>query len=85
MNKAYDRVERAFLAKVMRKLGFAEKWVDLITTCVTTVKYSVLINGEPSRRIRPSTTKNRVFSNVSTVHHFLPRQYLLTCYTSTRY
>jgi hypothetical protein len=54
MSKAYDRVKWIFLEMVMRKLGFAEKWVELIMTCISTVKYSVLINGEPSRRICPS-------------------------------
>jgi hypothetical protein len=53
-SKAYDKVKWIFLEMVMRKLGFAEKWVELIMTCISMVKYSVLINGEPSRRICPS-------------------------------
>ena len=35
MSKAYDRVERVFLEKMMRKMGFHERWVRLIMKCVT--------------------------------------------------
>ncbi|ONH90480.1 hypothetical protein PRUPE_8G056500 [Prunus persica] len=42
VSKAYDRVERNFLRKIMKKLGFATRWVDLIMECVTTVTYSII-------------------------------------------
>jgi len=54
MSKAYDRLEWGFLEAVMRRLGFAERWVLLIMTCVRTVSYTVLINGLPHGHIAPS-------------------------------
>uniref|UniRef100_A0A2N9EX83 Reverse transcriptase domain-containing protein n=1 Tax=Fagus sylvatica TaxID=28930 RepID=A0A2N9EX83_FAGSY len=47
MSKAYDRVEWAFLERIMLTMGFSESWVSMIMECVRTVSYSVLINGEP--------------------------------------
>ena len=54
MSKAYDKVEWCFLEQILLKLGFQESWVDLIMECVTTVSYSILVNGEPKGLIKPS-------------------------------
>ena len=45
MSKAYDRVEWGFLEKILLKMGFQESWVVMIMECITTVTYSILVNG----------------------------------------
>ena len=54
MGKAYDQVEWAYLEAMMRKLGFHERWINLMMMCVSTVSYSMLIIGEPKGRIVPT-------------------------------
>ena len=43
-----------FLEKIMRKLGFNERWINLMMICVNTISYSVLVNGEPKGLIQPT-------------------------------
>jgi hypothetical protein len=35
-------------------MGFTEKWIRLVMTCVSTVKYLIIINGSPKGCIRPT-------------------------------
>jgi hypothetical protein len=53
MSKAYDRVKWNFL-EVMIKLGFEMRWVQLIMTCIRSVTYSVVVNGNPVGNIQPT-------------------------------
>jgi hypothetical protein len=48
MEKAYDHVDWSFLMYLLRRCGFGEKWCSWIQHCITSVRFSVLINGVPS-------------------------------------
>ena len=39
---------------IMEKMGFCEKWRSIIFECISTVSYSILVNGEPKGDIRPT-------------------------------
>lgn len=54
MSKAYDRVEWRFVEGMMLKLGFASSMVGLIMKCISSVSYSILYNGFPSKKFVPS-------------------------------
>ena len=54
MSKAYDGVEWIFLEQIILRMGFREAWVALTMECITTVSYSILVNGEPKGLIKPS-------------------------------
>ena len=54
MSKAYDRVEWNFLEKIMERLVFDIKWISLISCCIRTVSFSILVIGEPRGLIHPS-------------------------------
>jgi predicted RNA binding protein with dsRBD fold (UPF0201 family) len=58
MMKAYDRVEWRYLEAILLKLGFNINFVTLIMRCVTSVRFTVRVNGEllpyfsPTRGLR---------------------------------
>lgn len=54
LSKAYDRVRWDFLESILVAMRFPEVWVHRIMQCVSTVSYSVLVNGEPSASFVPS-------------------------------
>lgn len=53
MSKDYDIVEWCFLYKLIRKLGFGDKWVTWATFCVTSVTYTVLVNDRAHGFVKP--------------------------------
>ena len=45
MKKAYDRVRWNFLKAVLIAMNFDHKWIKWIMECVSTVQYTLLVNG----------------------------------------
>jgi hypothetical protein len=53
MAKAYDRVEWDFLQATLESMGFPNQLISTIIKCVSTVQFSILINGSPSLPFKP--------------------------------
>ena len=46
IEKAYDRVSWGFLMTILERMGFPAKWRKWVYFCISTVHFSILINGE---------------------------------------
>jgi hypothetical protein len=79
MAKAYDRVEWEYLRAIMLALGFPVGWCELVMKFVTTVSFSVRVNGThspsftPTRGIRtcldpPPNSKKGKWQNFCSCH-----------------
>lgn len=54
MNKVNDEMEWRLIIKVMKKMGFHDSFCGLIMQCLTSVSYSIFLNGSKFRRFVPT-------------------------------
>jgi hypothetical protein len=47
LEKAYDHVNWDFLIYLLRRCGFSDKWRKWIYFCVSSIRFSILVNGSP--------------------------------------
>lgn len=83
MSKAFDRVNWAFLIVALRKMGFSEKWINLLHQCFSTVSFSLLINGTPTQRfsLREGFVKGILCPLISSLFFWKPFHVSLTTWT----
>ncbi|XP_060974630.1 uncharacterized protein LOC133039721 [Cannabis sativa] len=53
MSKAYDRIEWSFLRRTMEAFGFDSRFIQLVMKCISSVSFSILLNGGPLKQFCP--------------------------------
>lgn len=46
LKKAFDSINWSFIFLILRALGFPDSFINLISQCITTTRFSVAVNGE---------------------------------------
>jgi hypothetical protein len=54
MAKAYDRLEWSFINNTLTTMGFPSNLIQTIMNCVSTVSFSILVNGQPCHYFKPN-------------------------------
>ena len=48
IEKTYDSINWNFLMKILQKMGFEPWWMEWIWWCISTAKFSIVVNGVPA-------------------------------------
>ena len=51
MEKAFDKVDSTFLESILMAKGFGPKWRRWIRGCISSINFSIIINGRPRGNI----------------------------------
>ncbi|CAL1402494.1 unnamed protein product [Linum trigynum] len=54
MKKAYDMVDWECLETMLKKYGFDDRWCRWVSSCIRTINFSILFNGEATEEFNPS-------------------------------
>ncbi|XP_043812710.1 uncharacterized protein LOC110614869 [Manihot esculenta] len=54
ISKAYDRLEWDFIRDMLIRMGFEQRWVTLVFSCISTVRYWILHDGREIGPILPT-------------------------------
>ena len=52
--KAYEKLNWQFIRKILEYFGFNQNWANWVMNLVSSVFFSILVNGVPSGIIKPS-------------------------------
>ncbi|XP_075650031.1 uncharacterized protein LOC142620558 [Castanea sativa] len=61
LSRIYSKVKWVYFERLMERMGFCSRWITLMLSCVRTVTYSIMVNGEPIGMIHPKRDDSLLF------------------------
>eukprot|EP00253_Pinus_taeda_P021248 PITA_21248 len=54
LSKAYDRLSWKYLERILKAFGFCDRWVNWVISMISTLNFSILLNGAPTTTFNAS-------------------------------
>eukprot|EP00253_Pinus_taeda_P015705 PITA_15705 len=54
LSKAYDRLSWKYLERILKAFGFCDRWVNWVISMISTLNFSILLNGAPTATFNAS-------------------------------